>query len=96
MHLDQFRDESPFVTDKAGKPLEKNPLKDLRVRQAISKAINRQAIVERVMEGPRCRPRKLMPPAMFGSAPGLKPDDVRSGRREEAARGRPAIPTASP
>ena len=29
----------------------KNPLNDLRVRKAISKAINRDAIVARVMEG---------------------------------------------
>ena len=40
-HLDSERDRSPFVTDKAGKPLEKNPFKDVRVRRAISKAINR-------------------------------------------------------
>ena len=48
VHLDSARDKSPFVTDKAGRPLEKNPLKDVRVRRAISKAINRQALVERV------------------------------------------------
>src|SRR5499427_6437782 len=41
LHLDSDRDASPFVTDKAGKPLAKNPLKDPRVRKAISKAINR-------------------------------------------------------
>src|SRR5881394_1692351 len=51
LHLDSDRDVSPFVTDKAGAPLAKNPLKDLRVRKALSKAINRPAIVERVMEG---------------------------------------------
>ena len=32
--------------DKSGKPLEVNPLRDLRVRQAISKAIDREAIVK--------------------------------------------------
>ena len=31
-HVDQFRDPSPFVFDKSGKPLDRNPLKDLRVR----------------------------------------------------------------
>lgn len=51
LHLDSNRDRSPFVTDKAGKPLEKNPFKDVRVRKAFSKAINRNAIVERVMDG---------------------------------------------
>jgi peptide/nickel transport system substrate-binding protein len=36
---------------KAGAPLGANPLKDLRVRQAIGKAISRDAIVGRVLEG---------------------------------------------
>ena len=89
LHLDTNRDKSPFVTDKAGKPLDKNPLKDLRVRRAISKAINRQAIVERVMEGAAVATGQLMPEGMFGYTPALKPEAVRSGRREETAgRGR--------
>ena len=33
LHLDSNRDKSPFVTDKAGKPLERNPFKDARVRK---------------------------------------------------------------
>jgi peptide/nickel transport system substrate-binding protein len=33
LHMDSDRDNSPFVTDKAGKPLAKNPLKDARVRK---------------------------------------------------------------
>src|SRR5207253_2030179 len=44
LHLDTNRDVTPFVTDKAGKPLARNPLKDARVRAAISHAISRQAI----------------------------------------------------
>ena len=51
LHVDHHRDQSPVVADKAGAPLSKNPLRDARVRKAMSKAINRQAIVERVMEG---------------------------------------------
>ncbi len=74
-HADQFRDPSPFVFDKAtGKPLEKNPLKDLRVRQAISKAIDREAIKSRVMEGLAVPSANLVPVPMFGSVPSLKPD----------------------
>src|SRR4051812_8153014 len=49
-HMDQFRDQAPLVTDLDGKPLAKNPFKDVRVRRAISKAINRKALVERAME----------------------------------------------
>jgi len=46
-----WREKSPFVTDKSGAVLPKNPLKDVRVRQALSMAINRDAIKDRVMEG---------------------------------------------
>ena len=50
--LDHMRtDASPFVTDNDGKPIPRNPLKDVRVRRALSLAIDRQAIVDRVMEG---------------------------------------------
>jgi len=45
--LDSDRDQSPFITDLAGKPLVKNPLKDPRVRRAISLMINRKVIVGR-------------------------------------------------
>ena len=50
-NFDHLARVSPFITDKAGKPMDKNPLLDVRVRRAISKAINRQAIADRVMEG---------------------------------------------
>jgi peptide/nickel transport system substrate-binding protein len=74
LHMDTDRDKSPFVTDKAGKPLDKNPLRDLRVRKALSKAINRAAIVERVMEGAAVVTGQLMPEGMFGYTPALKPE----------------------
>ena len=74
LHLDSNRDKSPFITDKAGRPLEKNPLKDARVRKAFSKAINRNAIVERVMEGLAIPAGQLMPEGFFGVSPSLKPE----------------------
>jgi peptide/nickel transport system substrate-binding protein len=74
VHLDTARDKSPFVTDKAGKPLEKNPLKDVRVRRALSKAINRQALVDRVMEGAARVTGQLMPEGTFGYSPALEPE----------------------
>jgi peptide/nickel transport system substrate-binding protein len=73
-HVDQFRDRSPFVFDKNGKPLDRNPLKDLRVRQAISKAIDRNAIKDRLMEGLAQPSSNLVPAPMFGHVPALKPD----------------------
>jgi peptide/nickel transport system substrate-binding protein len=72
LHLDSDRDASPFVTDKAGKPLAKNPLKDPRVRKAISKAINRPAIVDKVMEGEAVPAGQLVPEFLFGATKNLK------------------------
>lgn len=74
VHLDSARDKSPFVTDKAGRPLDRNPMKDVRVRRAMSKAINRPALVERVMEGAARATGQLMPEGMFGYSPSLKPE----------------------
>ena len=73
LHLDHDRDDSPFVKAKDGGPI-KNPLKDLRVRQAISKAINRPAIVERVMEGVAIPAGQLLPEGFFGVSPKLEPE----------------------
>lgn len=74
LHLDQFRDQSPFVTDTDGNPIDQNPLKDPRVRQAISHLINRGAIVERVMEGVAIPAGQLLPEGFFGRSPNLEPD----------------------
>jgi peptide/nickel transport system substrate-binding protein len=74
LHIDGARERSPFVSDKAGRPLDRNPLRDVRVRRALSKAINRQALVDRVMEGAARVTGQLMPEGMFGYSPTLKPD----------------------
>lgn len=72
LHLDHDRDDSPFVKDKDGDDI-KNPLKDQRVRMAISQAINRDAIVSRVMEGIAIKAGQLLPEGFFGRSPNLKP-----------------------
>ena len=72
LHLDSDRDVSPFVTDKDGKPLARNPLKDPRVRKALSKAINRSAIVDKVMEGEAVAAGQLLADGMFGTTKNLK------------------------
>ena len=74
LHMDQYRDNSPFVTDRNGKPMSKNPLKDVRVRKAISKLINRDAIVSRVMEGLAIPAGQLLPEGFFGVSPNLQPE----------------------
>jgi len=73
LHMDSDRDASPFVTDKAGKPLDKNPLKDVRVRKALSLAINRPAIVDRVMEGTAVPAGQYLPQGVYSHAPDIKP-----------------------
>ena len=71
--MDQGRDESPFVTDADGKPMTVNPLKDRRVRLALSKMINRQGIVERVLLGAGEPTGQMVPDGMGGHDPSLKP-----------------------
>ena len=48
---DSMRDTSPFVADRRGNPLPSNPLADRRVREALSLAINREAIATRLYQG---------------------------------------------
>ena len=71
-HLDQFRDDSPFIKAKDGTAI-KNPLLDKRVRNAISKAINRDGIVSRVMEGVAIPAAQLLDESFFGTSKKLKP-----------------------
>ncbi|WP_203075528.1 ABC transporter substrate-binding protein [Falsiroseomonas ponticola] len=70
--LDHMRTgPSPFITDHEGRPLDRNPLKDLRVRRALSLAIDRAAIVSRVMEGAATATVQVMPPGAIGFVPDL-------------------------
>ena len=80
-NLDQ-REKSPFVFDNDGKPLDKNPLRDLRVRKALSMAVNRDAIRDRLMEGLSLPTANLVPPALFGHNPTLKPVFDADGARK--------------
>ncbi len=73
-NFDHLQRVSPFITGKDGKPLDRNPLLDPRVRHAISKAINRPAIAERVMEGQAIPSGQLVSERLFGHVPSLKAD----------------------
>jgi peptide/nickel transport system substrate-binding protein len=75
LHMDSGREKnSPFVTTTDGKPMEANPLRDPRVRRAISKMIDRDAIVSRIMEGQGVAAGQLLPDQFFGTSKSLKPD----------------------
>jgi len=89
--LDVARDVTPLATDRAGQPLARNPLKDRRVRQAISMAINRDAIAERVMDGFALPAHQLVPAGITGydaAIPKLA-FDVQGARRLLAEAGYP-------
>ncbi len=88
--LDVDRDASPQLTDMDGKPLSKNPLKDVRVRRAMSMAIDRGALVSRVMQGQAVAAAQFaMPASVPGTSAKLQaPGGVRSLRRREEAVGR--------
>ena len=91
LHVDQYRAQPPGVTDMNGKPLAKNPFMDLRVRQAISKAINRVAIAERVMEGLAVPAANIVSPGVFGHNAALKAEsyDPEGAKRLLAEAGYP-------
>jgi peptide/nickel transport system substrate-binding protein len=74
VHLNQWDDKTvPFVTAKDGKPLAKNPFKDARVRKALSMAINRDAIADRIMEKKAVPAAQLLPDFFPGTSKKLKP-----------------------
>jgi peptide/nickel transport system substrate-binding protein len=67
--LDSNRDETPHVS--AGG---KNPFKDMRVRKALSLAINRNAIVERLLHGLGTPAGQVLPPSFAGGSKDSKVD----------------------
>ncbi|WP_207908160.1 ABC transporter substrate-binding protein [Bosea sp. BK604] len=73
MGFDFGRDVTPFATDASGKPLARNPFKDPKVRQAFDYAINRQAIVDRVMEQQATVAAQYLPTGAPGTSDKLKP-----------------------
>lgn len=89
-HMDHFREESPFITAKDGSKI-KNPLRDVRVRRALSMAINRPAIVERIMEGQAVPAGQLLDERFFGTSKNLRPTafDMAGARRLLAEAGFP-------
>ncbi len=88
--LDSGREESPHVRAPEGTPL-RNPLRDARVRRALSIAINREALVSRIMQGQAVAAGDLGPAGYFGASPDLTPPafDLEGARRLLAEAGYP-------
>jgi peptide/nickel transport system substrate-binding protein len=90
--MDQMRTgSSPDITDNDGKPLDRNPLMDVRVRRALSLAIDRDAEVARVMEGVASPTIQYMASGTYGYVPDLLPPraDPAEARRLLAEAGYP-------
>jgi peptide/nickel transport system substrate-binding protein len=90
-HLRAENENSPHVTDNDGRPLGRNPLKDVRVRRALSMAIDRQLIVDRIMDGAATPAAQFLPPGTFSHVPDLQPAryDPEGARRLLAEAGYP-------
>ena len=84
--LDSVRDTSPQVTAKDGSALPRNPLRDRRVRQALSLAINRGAIADRVMAGTAVPAGQITLPGLEGAHPRLPPDPYDPARAQALLR----------
>ena len=66
LYIDSGRERSPFVTRADGQALDRNPLQDRRVRLALSHALNRTALADRVMEGGAEAAGQIAPPGFIG------------------------------
>lgn len=79
------RDAPPAgqITAKDGKPLDKNPLLDIRVREAIDLAIDRKALAEIAMEGLGKVASQMVTPSIFGfnKALGERKHDVAAAKK---------------
>jgi peptide/nickel transport system substrate-binding protein len=88
LHFDYLDDVAPGV---GGAAASKNPFRDKRVREAISKAIDRDAIVARIMGGVAMSAGELLPPMMFGANKDMKAPkaDVEGAKKLLAEAGYP-------
>jgi peptide/nickel transport system substrate-binding protein len=89
---DYSRTENPvLVTDNDGRPLPRNPFQDSRVRRALSLAIDREALAERVMEGTARPAGQWLPPGSYSYNPAVTPPrpDPEAARRLLAEAGFP-------
>ena len=77
--LDQHGEPSPGIPDTRGK----NPLKDRRVREALSHAIDRRGIVDTIMAGIGMPAGDFLPAPAFGTSKDTRPDryDPAAARR---------------
>ena len=83
IYMDSEREPTPFAFDLNGQKLARNPLKDARVRKALSLAINREGIRTQVMDGYSAPTGQLVPPGASGHDPEIKPDPYDPARARQ-------------
>ena len=85
------RDSLPLLTDRQGKPLAANPFRDLQVRQALSLALDRNALVDRALSGQGAATMQLVPEGFGGWDPKVTVpmQDTAKAREKLAAAGYP-------
>ncbi len=71
LHMDQARAVTPYITDKQGQAIA-NPLRDVRVRKALSMAIDREALVKSILQGSATPAAQLLPASFEGTLRDLK------------------------
>ncbi len=72
LYLDSLSATIANATGPDGKPLPTNPLKDLRVRQAMDHALNRVALADRAMQGGGTAAGQIAAAGLIGHVPGLR------------------------
>jgi len=81
--IDSRRDLSPHVWNNDGTPAWPNPLRNWKVRKALSLGINRQGIVDRVFEGSAVVATQLLPEGFYGYNEDLKPEPYDPARAKQ-------------
>jgi peptide/nickel transport system substrate-binding protein len=78
-----MRDKANDVAAKDGSPLAKNPFQDVRVREAIDLAIDRNALADVAMEGLGKPVNQMVTPSIFGFNKALPPREYNPAKARQ-------------
>lgn len=71
--LNMRDDTAPGVVDASGKLIEPNPFRDAKVRKAVSEMIDRNLLVDRILNGAGVPSAQIVPSVLGGYVPELQP-----------------------